>query len=151
MREIATLADLAALANQPIGTSDWLTVDQPMIDAFAEVTGDRQWIHVDVERARREAPGGRTVAHGFLTLSLMPRLQQSIYRIVHRSRGVNYGLDRVRFVAPVAAGMRIRMHLVLERAEPISGGQRFHFAATVEIEGQDRPALVAQTIAQLYD
>ena len=151
MREIATIADLAALAGQPIGDSEWLTVDQRMIDDFAQVTGDRQWIHVDVERARREAPGGHTVAHGFLTLSLLPRLQQSIYRIVHRSRGVNYGLDRVRFVSPVAAGARIRLHLVLDRAEAVTGATRLFFTATVEVEGHDRPALVAQTIAQLFD
>jgi acyl dehydratase len=151
MREIATIADLAALAGHPIGTSEWLTVDQQMIDDFAQVTGDRQWIHVDVERARREAPGGHTVAHGFLTLSLLSRLQHSIYRVVQRSRGVNYGLDRVRFVAPVVAGARIRLHLALDRAEAVSGGTRFFFTATVEIEGSERPALVAQTIAQLFD
>ena len=151
MRELPTIADLAALAGQVVGTSDWVTVDQTMIDEFAQVTGDRQWIHVDVERARREAPGGVTVAHGFLTLSLLPRMQHSIYRIVHRSRGVNYGLDRVRFVTPVAAGSRIRTKMALDRAEVVAGATRFFFSATVEIDGHERPALVARTIAQYFD
>ena len=146
-----TIADLAAYVGREVGVSDWITVDQAMIDAFAAVTGDHQWIHVDTERARREMPGGTTIAHGFLTLSLMAGLQQSLYHIEHRSRGVGYGLDRVRFLTPVPAGARVRLCLVLDRTETIVGGVRFHFGATVEIEGQLKPALVAQTISQQYD
>lgn len=146
-----TIADLAAYAGREVGVSDWVTVDQAMIDTFADVTGDHQWIHVDVERARRELPGGSTIAHGFLTLSLLAGLQQSLYRIEHRSRGVGYGLDRVRFLTPVPAGARVRLRLALDRTAPIAGGMRFHFGATVEIEGQAKPALVAQTISQQYD
>ena len=145
-----TIADLAAFAGREVGVSDWVTVDQAMIDAFAAVTGDHQWIHLDVERARREMPGGSTIAHGLLTLSLLAGLQQSLYRIEHRSRGVGYGFDRVRFLTPVPAGARVRLRLALDRTEPILGGVRFYFGATVEIEGQSKPALVAQTISQQY-
>ncbi len=150
MLELETPDDLAALAGKPLGASDWLTVDQHMIDTFAEATGDHQWIHVDVDRARRELPGGKTVAHGFLTLSLLPRMAHTIWRIRQRSRGVNYGLNKVRFTAPVSSGSRIRLHQSLKAAEPVEGGQRFTFAARVDIEGESRPALVAETLAIVY-
>ena len=151
MLELATTADLAARVGQKLGTSEWLPVDQRMIDLFAEATGDHQWIHVDVERARHEMPGGRTIAHGFLTLSLLPRMAHTIWRIERRSRGLNYGLNKVRFTAPVPAGARIRLHQTLKAAEPVEGGQRFTFEATVEIEGEPRPALIAETLAIVYD
>lgn len=151
MLELETTADLAARVGQKLGASDWLTVDQRMIDLFAEATGDHQWIHVDVERALREMPGGKTIAHGFLTLSLLPRMAHTIWRIMRRSRGLNYGLNKVRFTAPVPAGARIRLHQVLKAAEPVAGGRRFTFEATVEVEGEPRPALVAETLAIVYD
>ena len=151
MLEVATAADLVAHVGRALGSSDWLTVDQAMIDAFAHATGDHQWIHVDVERARRELPGGRTIAHGFLTLSLIPRLSASVLSIAARSRGVNYGSDRVRFIAPVPAGSRVRLHATLHEAVPIEGGWRLTMADTIEIEGQPKPALVASVISLAYD
>ena len=151
MIEVERPADMAAYAGKELGKSDWLTVDQTMIDRFAEATGDHQWIHVDVERARREMPGGKTIAHGYLTLSLIPRLTQSIVRIRKRSRGINYGSNKVRYLNPVKAGSRVRLVQGLKAAEPIEGGQRLIFDMTVEIDGEERPALIAETIALAYD
>ena len=151
MRTFATLAELASCVGQPLGTSDWLTVDQSMIDAFAEATGDRQWIHVDVERARRELPDGTTIAHGLLLLSLLPRLTATIYTVRQRSRGVSYGFDRVRFITPVPAGASVCIDVVLDAALPLDGGVRLTFSSTMRIAGATRPALVAVTLAQLYD
>lgn len=151
MKVFTTPADLAKRAGGALGTSDWLAVDQPMIDAFADATGDRQWIHVDVARARRELAGGSTIAHGYLLLALLPRLEKTIWTIELRSRGLNYGLDRVRFVSPVPAGTRVRLHQTLRRAEAVARGTRFVLENTLEIEGHDRPALVADTIALIYD
>ena len=101
MLEVDKPADMKAHIGEKIGPSEWVTVDQAMIDKFAEATGDHQWIHVDVERAKREMPGGKTIAHGYLTLSLLPRLSHGIYTIRRRSRGINYGSNKVRFTAPV--------------------------------------------------
>lgn len=100
MTEVETVGALAELVGRPLGSSGWVTVDQPMIDRFAEATGDHQWIHVDPARAARELPGGRTIAHGYLTLSLLPRFNGEILRVRRRSRGVNYGSNKVRFTAP---------------------------------------------------
>jgi acyl dehydratase len=151
MLEVERPADMAAHAGKELGTSEWVTVDQAMIDRFAEVTGDHQWIHVDVARAKREMPGGKTIAHGYLTLSLIPRLSQSIWRIAKRSRGINYGSNKIRFLNPVTAGSRVRLVQTLKAAEPIEGGQRLIFEAKVEIEGETRPALIAETIALVFD
>lgn len=150
MREFAYPAELAAAAGQQIGTSDWLEVDQRTIDLFAEATGDHQWIHIDVERARREAPGGRTIAHGLLTLSLVGRLARSVYSVRNVSRRLNYGSNRVRHPAPVPAGSRIRLHMTVLSAEPVPGGFRIMFENIVEIEGAKKPALVAEMISQMY-
>jgi acyl dehydratase len=151
MLEVERPADMAAYAGKELGTSEWLMVDQAMIDRFAEATGDRQWIHIDVERAKREMPGGKTIAHGYLTLSLIPRLSQGIWRIKQRSRSINYGSNKIRFLNPVTAGSRVRLVQTLKAAEPIEGGQRLIFEAKVEIEGEARPALIAETIALAYD
>jgi acyl dehydratase len=144
-------ADVANHVGKKLGTSEWVTVDQKMIDTFADATGDHQWIHVDVERARKEMPGGRTIAHGFLTLSLIPRLSATIWAIEKRSRGINYGSNRVRFTSPVPAGARVRLHQTLKQVEKIEGGVRMIAECTVEIEGQERPALVAEVITAVYD
>jgi acyl dehydratase len=118
----------------------------------AETTGDHQWIHVDVERAKREMPGGRTIAHGYLTLSLLPRLNAGIYTIKSRKRGVNYGSNKVRFTAPVPSGSRVRGHLTLKAIEPLGNGcSRLVTEATVEVEGSERPALVAETLSLVYE
>jgi len=151
MLEVERPADMVAFAGKVLGTSEWLTVDQSMIDRFAEATGDHQWIHVDVERAKREMPGGKTIAHGWLTLSLVPRLSQGIWRIAKRSRGINYGANKIRFLNPVTAGSRIRLVQTLKAVQPVEGGQRLIFEAKVEIEGHERPALIAETIALVYD
>src|SRR6266852_9930911 len=108
MLELERPSDLAQFVGKEIGVSDWFTVDQAIIDKFADATGDYQWIHVDVERAKREMPGGKTIAHGYLTLSLVPRLAQTIVKVTAVSRGVNYGSNKVRFTNTVPAGSRIR-------------------------------------------
>jgi acyl dehydratase len=151
MLEVATTAEMDAHVGTTLGTGEWLVVTQEMIDQFAQATGDHQWIHVDRARAARELPGGRTIAHGYLTLSLLPVLAQSISRIRERSRAVNYGSNKVRFTNPVPAGSRIRLHQLLKASEPVPGGRRLIFEATVEIEGEARPALVAETIQLSYD
>ena len=122
-----------------------------MIDKFADATGDHQWIHVDVERAKREMPCGKTIAHGYLTLSLVAGLAHQTHDIRHRSRGINYGSDRLRFTSPVPSGSRVRLHQTLTKVEDIEGGVRLTFDTQMEVEGQDRPALVAETIALAYD
>ena len=147
MRRIA-FADLPSLAGEEIGVTDWTLVDQPMIDAFAEATGDRQWIHVDVERAKREMGG--TIAHGFLTLSLMATLSYEMLEIEGVRSGLNYGFDRVRFTCPVASGSRVRLRQRCESVEPIAGGFQMKSACTMEIEGSERPALVAEWIGRMY-
>ena len=144
-------SDMKAHVGEKVGTSEWLTVDQAMIDKFADATGDHQWIHVDVERAKREMPGGKTIAHGYLTLSLVAGLAHQTHDIRHRSRGINYGSDRLRFTSPVPSGSRVRLHQTLTKVEDIEGGVRLTFDTQMEVEGQDRPALVAETIALAYD
>jgi acyl dehydratase len=143
--------DLKQHVGQPLGPSEWVTVDQPMIDRFAEATGDHQWIHVDVERARREMPGGKTIAHGYLTLSLVPRLASTLVRVEKRRHGVNYGSNKVRFISPVPAGARVRLRQRILDVDDVAGnGVRVTSEMTVEIEGQERPALVAETIGVQY-
>ena len=151
MLEVDRPADMKAYLGKAIGTSDWVTVDQTMINAFADATGDHQWIHVDVERARREMPDGKTIAHGYLTLSLLPRLMATIYRIRLTSRGINYGSNKLRFTAPVPAGSRIRLHQTLKAVDDIAGGVRLTFDGTVELEGSAKPALVAETLVLAFD
>ncbi len=124
MLEIEKPADMADWVGKKLGTSDWFTVDQKTIDLFAEATGDHQCIHIDVERAKKEMPGGKTIAHGFLTLSLLPRLGPTIYTVKKKSRGINYGTNKVRFTAMVPAGSRVRLHSTLKACDPIQGGVR---------------------------
>jgi acyl dehydratase len=134
-----------------LGPSEWLTVTQEMIDKFAEATGDHQWIHVDVERAKRELPGGKTIAHGYLTLSLLPRLAPTLLKVEQRRRGLNYGSNRVRFTAPVPAGARIRLRQKLLKVEPVEdNGMRVTSEMTMEVEGNPRPAMVAETLSIVY-
>ena len=147
----ATKEGLEALVGTEVGVSDWLTIDQARIDKFAEATGDYQWIHVDVARAAKEIPGGKTIAHGFLTLSLIPMLTKGILTIEGVKTGINYGSDRVRFTAPVPSGSRVRLSQKLLKVEDIEGGVRMTFSSQMEIEGQSRPALIAETISLAYD
>jgi acyl dehydratase len=143
--------DLKQHVGQELGPSDWMVVDQPMIDKFAEATGDHQWIHVDVERAKRELPGGKTIAHGYLTLSLVPRLAATLVKVAKRRHGINYGSNKVRFISPVPAGARVRLRQRIANVEDVpDNGVRITSEMTVEIEGQARPALVAETISVQY-
>jgi acyl dehydratase len=150
MLELETPKDLLQHVGRELGPSEWITVDQTMIDRFAEATGDHQWIHVDVERARREMPGGKTIAHGYLTLSLVPRMAQTLMRVKQRSRGLNYGSNKVRFITPVPAGARVRLRQRLARVEEVPQGVRVTSEMTVEVEGQPKPALIAETISISY-
>src|SRR5262252_10713817 len=144
---VETPKDLLKLIGRELGPSEWMTVDQAMIDKFADATGDHQWIHVDVERAKKEMPGGRTIAHGYLTLSLIPMLNHQISHINNVKRGINYGCNKVRFTSPVPAGTRVRARTKLIAADPMDGGGvRLTNQVTVEIEGQERPACVAETM-----
>lgn len=150
MLEVDTPEDLDAHVGRTLDAGEWLTVTQAMIDMFAAATGDHQWIHVDPERARTGLPGGKTIAHGFLTLSLLPALNATVYTVRRRSRSINYGSNKVRFTSPVPVGARVRSSVRLLVCEPIEGGRRVIAGATIQIEGQDRPALVAETITLIY-
>jgi acyl dehydratase len=148
---VETPHELISHVGQELGPSEWMTVDQAMIDKFADATGDHQWIHVDVERARREMPGGKTIAHGYLTLSLVPRLAATLVKVNKVKRGVNYGSNRVRFTATVPAGARVRLRLKIAKVEPVEGnGVRVTNEVAMEVEGQERPALVAEIMGIRY-
>jgi acyl dehydratase len=143
-----TLSDLPRYVGQELGVSSWVTVDQSRIDQFAECSGDRQWIHVDVERARRDSPYRAPIAHGYLTLSLVAPLQMQIGAVpTDAAAAFNYGLDKVRFLAPVKAGARVRLRVALIDVEKKGGGVVLKTTNTLEIEGSDKPALVAESLA----
>jgi acyl dehydratase len=142
---IPSLARVPDFAGVPLGPSDWVTVTQECIDAFAALSGDRQWIHCDVERAARESPWKSTVAHGYLSLALVPRLLAEIVSIGGCESAVNAGLERLRFSAPVPAGARVRLHAEIAKARGLPrGGVRVSFALRLEVEGAARPALAGQ-------
>jgi acyl dehydratase len=150
-RVIEDIRELHELVGVEVGTSDWLEVDQALITAFAALTQDHQWIHVDGERARVESPYGATIAHGFLTLALLSRLQAQAVQIRGEfARRINYGFNRIRFPAAVVTGARIRLRSTLQALEEIEGGFQLTWAVIVEIEGQSRPALAAEWIGRLY-
>lgn len=148
-----TFADVEELASQEgevdLGRSQWVTVDQRMIDLFAEATGDHQWIHVDPERAA-DGPFGSTIAHGFLTLSLLPRLVKDLYEVESSGMIVNVGSDKVRFIAPVPVDSRIRAHAVISDRERRGDAVRNFFTVTIELEGSERPAAVVESINQVF-
>ena len=151
MRMVETPEALRALIGQELGVSDWLEVTQDLIDRFAEVTGDHQWIHVDVERAKREMPGGKTIAHGYLLLSLLPKLGAGIYKLSWPTRSINYGSDKVRIVNPVKAGARIRLRQSLVAVEDgAPGAHRITVRQTLEIEGEAKLAMIADTIRMSF-
>ena len=149
MKHFTHLEDLAALVGHALATSDWIAIDQARIDAFAEATQDRQWIHVDPARAAA-GPFGVTIAHGFLTLSLMPALLASAFVIDDVRMGVNYGVNRVRFPAPVPVGSRLRAHFRLIGFEPILGGAQVTLEASVEREGGAKPVCVAELVTRQH-
>jgi acyl dehydratase len=149
MKIYATLQELQGRVGEELGVSDWITVDQAQIDAFANATGDHQWIHIDPVRAAA-GPFGATVAHGFLTLSLLPRMGASAFEVEDTRMGVNYGLNRVRFPAPVPVGSRLRGHFTLLRYEPLDGGAQLTTEVTMEREGSTKPVCVAESVARRY-
>jgi acyl dehydratase len=146
-----TFASLCEHVGRELGVSDWVTIDQALIDTFASCTGDRQWIHVDVERAKRESPFRGPIAHGYLTLAMVAPLAMQVGVIPSdAAAGLNYGIDKVRFLAPVPAGARVRLRVVLAGLEPREGGQVIMKTQnTLEVEGSEKPALVAETLALL--
>ena len=147
-RIITGLDELKTLIGNEVAVSDWLLIDQARIEAFADVTEDHQWIHLDVERCARESPYKAPIAHGYLILSLIPMLFETSLRIDGLAMTVNYGLDRVRLPAPVISGQRIRGHLVLEKLDEVKGGMQAHWTVSIEVENGDKPACVAQMLAR---
>lgn len=148
--EIEGIAGLIARAGQHLGYSDWLEVTQERVNLFADATGDHQWIHVDVERARSEMPGGQTIAHGYLVVSLLPALMDKLVTMPTLQRAINYGLNKVRFKNPVPAGSRVRLRSVLLQAQKRAGALQVILENTIEIEGQAKPACVAEVIALYF-
>lgn len=142
---------LATRVGEQLAVSDWLPITQERVNRFAEVTGDLQWIHIDEARARRESPYGTTIAHGYLTLSLLPGLSQGCIEVRGTRMAVNYGLNRVRFMAPVRVGDRIRAGFTLQACEALpGGGAQVVWQATVDVEGSDKPACVAEMVSRRY-
>jgi acyl dehydratase len=150
MKILQSLSELPALIGHEVAVSDWLTVTQEQVNLFAQATGDHQWIHVDVERAKA-GPFGAPIAHGFLTLSLIPKFFESSTEIRDARMGVNYGLNKVRFTSPVPVGSRLRARMKLLSCEPIENqGVQMAWLVTVEREGSDKPACIAETLSRRY-
>ncbi len=151
IREFQSIDEARALCGQEVAVSDWLEVSQERINQFADATGDHQWIHEDVARAKTESPYGTTIAHGFLTLSLLSHLMQSAVKFnIPAKMGINYGLNRVRFVSAVPAGSRIRARVTLQNLADFTGGHQFTWQFTVEVEGAAKPACVAEWLTRMY-
>lgn len=150
MKTFETLADLAACVGQEVAVSDWVTITQEQVNLFAQATGDQQWIHVDVERAN-QGPFGAPIAHGFLTLSLLPVFFESSMDVTQSRMGVNYGLNKVRFTAPVPVGSRLRARMTLLASEPIDNdGVQMTWSVRVEREGVEKPVCVAESLVRRY-
>lgn len=150
MKVFNSYSEVAACIGQEVAVTDWMEVTQAQINLFAEATGDHQWIHIDVERAAK-GPFGSTIAHGYLTLSLLPRLMQSAFKVEGAKMGVNYGLNRVRFPSPVPAGSRLRGRIKLLGCDPLPpDGVQLTWEVTVEREGSDKPVCVAESLSRSY-
>jgi len=150
MKILQTLSELAGLVGQEVVVSDWITITQEQVNLFAQATGDHQWIHVDIEKAKA-GPFGGPIAHGYLTLSLLPRFFQSSLKIEQARMGVNYGLNKVRFPAPVPVGSRLRARMKLLKCEPIDqGGFQMTWEVAMEREGSAKPVCVAESMARYY-
>jgi acyl dehydratase len=143
-------ADLPGLAGKEIGVSDWLLIDQDRVNMFADATGDHQWIHIDVERAKSVPFLGGTIAHGYLTLSLIPHLAAGLLNVQGVTHGINYGSDKVRFLTMVHVGKRVRLRQKLLSAEPKSGGWLLRNEMTIELEGSEKPACIAETLSLVF-
>ena len=151
MRTFTSPAELLAAQGETLGTSDWVEVTQERINTFADATGDHQWIHVDVERAKAESPFGGPIAHGFLTVSLLPMLSWQIWTVEGTRLAVNYGMNKLRFPSPVPVGAKVRSTAVLTEVTEVSGGGlQLVVSSTVEIEGGSKPACVAEMVSRLY-
>ncbi|MBY6414501.1 MaoC family dehydratase [Rhodococcus sp. BP-252] len=149
MRTFSSAEQLKAAVGEDLGTSDWLQITQDRVNTFADATGDHQWIHVDVERAKKESPFGAPVAHGYLSLSLIPLLNAEIYSVENVKLGINYGSNKVRFVNPVTVGSHVRLQTTLTSVDDVAAGAvQIVTTQTLEIEGVDKPALVAETITR---
>jgi acyl dehydratase len=149
MRVFNGVDELKAAVGQTLGSSDWFTIDQKQIDTFAEATGDHQWIHVDTEKAK-DGPFGTTIAHGFLTLSLTPIFSWQVYKVENVKMGINYGLNKVRFTAPVPVNSRVRGTFELADVSDVPGGVQVVNKVTIELEGSEKPACIAETLTRLY-
>jgi acyl dehydratase len=151
MRTFKSIEEMRGAVGTELGQSEWVTVDQARIDTFAQATGDKYWIHVDVARATLELPDGRTIGHGFLSLSLIPDLSHQIWTLTSLLRGANYGLDKVRFPAPVRVNDRLRLRQHLVAIDPLGEGYKIQFGNVIEIENGVKPACVADTISAIYE
>jgi len=150
MKTFQNLSELAACAGQEVAVSDWITITQQQVNLFADATGDQQWIHLDAERAAA-GPFGATIAHGYLTLSLLPKFFETSIRVVEAGMAVNYGLNKVRFMAPVPVGSRLRSRMELLAAKPVNNlGVQFTWRVTVEREGSAKPVCVAESLVRRY-
>ncbi|SNS24322.1 Acyl dehydratase [Rhodococcoides kyotonense] len=150
MRTFTSPEQLKSAVGEDLGSSDWFQITQERVNTFADATGDHQWIHVDVERAQKESPFGAPVAHGYLSLSLLPLLNTEIYSIENVKLGINYGSNKVRFINPVKVGSHVRLQSTLTSVDDVSGGAvQIVTTQTLEIEGVDKPALVAETITRI--
>jgi acyl dehydratase len=143
--------ELKAKVGDHLGYSDWLEITQERVDQFADATGDHQWIHVDVERAKKESPFGGPIAHGYLTLSLLPLTLGKIVRVEGFKMGVNYGLNKLRFPSPVPVGANLRAGATLKDLEEIPGGVQLTYEVTFEVEGKDKPAAIAEVLLRYYE
>jgi len=150
MTTTTTMAEVPGLLGSELGSSDWFVVTQEHVDQFAEATGDHQWIHVDVERAKAESPFGGPIAHGYLTLSLLAPLSSQVLVVTDTVMGVNYGLNKVRFPSPVPVGAKVRLTASLKNVEEIAGGLQLTLAAVIEREGGDKPVCIAEPVYRYY-
>ena len=150
MTTTTTMAEVSGLVGQELGTSEWFEVTQDRVDTFADATGDHQWIHVDVERAKAESPFGGPIAHGYLTLSLLVPLFAQVLAVTDTAMGVNYGLNKVRFPSPVPVGSRVRLTATLKDVTPFTGGLQLTFSAVIEREGSEKPACIAEPVYRYY-
>ena len=150
MRTIATLEELKSLVGQEVATSDWIEITQDRVNRFADATGDHQWIHVDVERAKAESPFGGPIGHGYLTLSLLIPMWSEVLVVSDAVMGVNYGLNKVRFPAPVPVGSKLRLTATLTDVEEVAGGLQVTVAAVIEAEGGSKPVCIAEPVYRYY-
>ena len=149
MKTFETPQELFDYVGKEVGVSDWLEITQERVNTFADATDDQQWIHIDPERAK-SGPYGGTIAHGYLTLSLLAPLMNDIYEVKQRKMGINYGLNKVRFPTPVPVGSRVRVRAAIQNVEEVPGGIQITWLATVELEGSDKPACVAEPLVRIY-